>query len=80
MYEITALKSKMYSIRDVKNNEKSTHKQHYSLIRYKEFKDTHFNKKAIRHKMRGVKSKKHELVTYESNKISLSDFDEKRSF
>ena len=40
MYEITALKSKMYSIRDVKNNEKSTHKQHYPLIRYKEFKDT----------------------------------------
>ena len=28
--------------------------------------------------MRGVKSKKHELVTYESNKRSLSDFDDKR--
>ena len=25
--------------------------------------------------MRGIKSKKHELVTYESNKRSLSDFD-----
>ena len=78
MYEITALKSKMYSIRDVKNNEKSTHKQHYSLIRYKEFKDTHFNKKAIRHKMRGIKSKHHELVPYESDKRRLSDFDDKR--
>ena len=27
--------------------------------------------------MRGIKSKKHELVTYESNKRSLSDFDDK---
>ena len=35
-------------------------------------------KKAIRHKMRGIKSKKHELHTYESNRISLSAFDDKR--
>ena len=28
--------------------------------------------------MRAIKSKKHELVTYESNKRSLSDFDDKR--
>ena len=27
--------------------------------------------------MRGIKSKKHELVTCESNKRSLSDFDDK---
>ena len=27
--------------------------------------------------MRGIKSKKHELHTYESNKISLSAFDDK---
>ena len=80
IYEFIGLKSKMYSIRDVNKKEKRTHKGHNSLIKYEEFKDTHFNKKAIRHKMRGVKSKKHELVTYESNKISLSDFDEKRSF
>ena len=52
----------MYSIR------------HNSLIKHEEFKNTHFHKKAIRHKMRGIKSKKHELVTYESNKRSLSVF------
>ena len=63
----------MYSIRDVNKKEKSTHKGHHSLTKY----DTHFNKKAIRHKMRGIKSKKHELVTYESNKRSLSDFYDK---
>ena len=28
--------------------------------------------------MRAIKSRKHELVTYESNKRSLSDFDDKR--
>ena len=28
--------------------------------------------------MRGIKSKRHELVTYESNKWFLSDFDGKR--
>ena len=52
---------------------KSTHKGHHSWTKY----DTHFNKKSIRHKMRGIKSKKHELVTNESNKRSLSDFDDK---
>ena len=77
IYEITALKSKMYSIRDVNNNEKSTHKGHNSLIKYEEYEDTRSNKKTIRHKMRGIKSKKHELVGYESSKRSLSDFDDK---
>ena len=77
-YEITAFKSKMYSIRDVSSNEKSIHKGHNSSIKYQEYEDTRSNKKVIRHKMRGIKSKKHELVTYESNKTSLSDFDDKR--
>ena len=65
IYEFIGLKSEMYSIRN-------------SLIKYEEFKDTDFNKKAIRHKMTGIKSKKHELHTYESDKISLSAFDDKR--
>ena len=78
IYEITALKSKMYSIRDVNKKEKSVHKGHNSSIKYEELKDTHFNKKVIRHTIRGIKSKKHELVTHESNKTSLSDFDNKR--
>ena len=78
IYEITALKSKMYSICDVNKNEKSVHKGHSSSINYEELKDTHFNKKVIRHTVRGIKSKKHELVTHESNKTSLSDFDDKR--
>ena len=58
IYKFIGLKSKMYSIRDANKKEKSTHKAHNSLIKYEEFKDTHFNKNAIRHKMRGIKSKK----------------------
>ena len=57
IYEVTALKSKMHSIRNVNNDEKSIHKGHNSSIKYEEFKDTHFNKKAIRHKMRGTNLK-----------------------
>ena len=78
IYEITALKSKMYFIRDVNKNEKSVHKGHNSSIKYKELKDAHSNKKVIRHTMRGIKPKKHELVNHESNKTFLSVFYYKR--
>ena len=43
-----------------------------------EFKDTLFNKKVLRHKMRRIQGKKHKMGTYEINKISLSCFDDKR--
>ena len=42
------------------------------------FKDTLFNKKIIRHKMRRIQGKKHKMGTYEINKILLSVFDDKR--
>ena len=77
-YEFIGLKSTVYSIRDINRQEKSTDKGRNSLIKYGEFKNTHFNKEAIRHKVRGIKCKKHELVSYGSNKISLFDFDDKR--
>ena len=76
--EFIGLRSKMYSILDTKINEKSTHKGHNSYIKYGEFCDTIFNKKVLRHKMRGIKSKNHNLITYESNKTSTSCFDDKR--
>ena len=41
-------------------------------------KDVLFNKKIIRHKMKRIQSKKHKILTYEINKISLSCFDDKR--
>ena len=76
--EFIGLKSKMYSLLDVNNYEKSTHKGHNSYISSNEFKDTLINKKVIRHNMSGIKSINHILVTYESNKISLTAFDDKR--
>ena len=45
---------------------------------FNKFKDTLFNKKIIRHKMRRTQSKRHKMGTYEINKISLSCFDDKR--
>ena len=57
---------------------KSTHKGHNSFIRYDEYEYTRTNKEVIRNNMRGFKSKNHEIFTYESNKISLCDFDDKR--
>ena len=45
---------------------------------FSEFKDTLFNKKIMRHKMRRIQAKKHKIGTYEIDKISLSCFDDKR--
>ena len=76
--EFIGLKSKMYSMLDRKINEKSTHKGHNSYIKYEEFGDTLLNKKVHRHKMRGIKSKIHNLIYYESNKTTTSCFDDER--
>ena len=48
------------------------------FIEFNEFSDTLFQKKILRHKMRGIKSKKHNVGTYETNKTSLSSFDDKQ--
>ena len=72
------LRSKMYSIVDATNNEKITSKGHNAFIQFQEFQDTLFKKKILRHTMREIKSKNHNLGTYETNKRSLSYFDDKR--
>ena len=54
------------------------HKGNNSFIRYDKYEYTQTNKEVIRNNMRGFKSKNHEIVTYESNKISLRDFGDKR--
>ena len=75
--KFAGLKSKMYSILDESNNQKSTSKGHNAFIQFQEFYDTLFKKKILRHTMRGIKSKNHNLGTYETNKRSLSCFDDK---
>ena len=76
--KLVGLKSKMDSILDESSNEKSTNKGHNAFIEFQEFHNTLFQKKILRHTMRGVKSKNHNLGTYETNKIPLSYFGDKR--
>ena len=68
----------MYSMKNIDGKESNTAKGVNIATEFKEFKDTLFNKKIMRHKMRRIQSKKHKIGTYEINKISLSCFDDKR--
>ena len=68
----------MYSVKNIDGKESNTGKGVNIAIEFDEFKDTLFNKKIIRHKMRRTQGKKHKIGTYEINKISLSVFDDKR--
>ena len=65
--KFVGLKSKMYSILDESNNEKSTNKGHNAFIEFQEFHDTLFQEKILRHTMRGIKPKNHNLGSYETN-------------
>ena len=73
--KFVGLKSKMYLILDESNNEKSTSKGHNAFTEFEEIYNTLFKKKILRHIMRGIKSKNHNLGTNETNKRSLSCFD-----
>ena len=60
--EFIGLRSKKYSILDANNNEKSTSKGHSAFIEFQEFYNTLFKEKILRHTMRGIKSKNHNLA------------------
>ena len=76
--EFVGLKSKMYFMKNIDGKETNTAKGVHIVTEFKEFKDAFFNKKIIRRKMRRIQRKKHNLGTYEIDKISLLCFDEKR--
>ena len=76
--QFVGLKSKMYSIRKIDGSESSTAKGINIAREFIEFKDVLFNKKIIRHKMEIIQAKKYKIGTYETDKISLSCFDDKR--
>ena len=69
--EFVGLKSKMYSMLSDDGKESNTAKGVNIATEFNEFKDTLFNKKVLRHKMKRIQSKKHKVGTYEVNKISL---------
>ena len=76
--DFVGLKSKMYCILSDDGKESNTAKGVNIATDFNEFKDTLFNKKVLRHKMRRIQGKKHKMGTYKINKISLSCFDDKR--
>ena len=76
--EFVGLKSKMHSMKNVDDKESNTAKGVNIATAFNEFKDTFFNRKIIRHKMRKIQGKKHKMGTYKINKMSLSCFADKR--
>ena len=70
--------SKMYSMNNIDSEESHRAKGVNVATEFNEFKDTLFNKKVVKHKMRKIQGKKHKIGTYEVYKISLSCFDDKR--
>ena len=81
--EFIGLRSKMYSY--IKDNNKGGKtakgiKKNVikSNIKHEDYKDTLLNNKEMYHKMKTIRSDKHELGSYEINKVSLSCFDDKR--
>ena len=63
--EFIRLKSKMYSLISVDDEEVTKAKGVNKKIRYKEFIDVLFNKKVIRRNMKRIQSKLHKIGTYD---------------
>ena len=60
----------MYSLKNIDGKETNTAKGVSVVTEFKKFKDTLFNKKVMRHKMRRIQAKKYKLGTYKINKKS----------
>ena len=75
--EIVRLKSKIYSIKIIDGKVFTTVKGMNIATAFNEFKDTFFNKKIMRYKMRRIQAKNHKIEIYEINKISSSCFQDK---
>ena len=80
--EFVGLKSKMYSY--IKNDEKGGKiakgiKKNVikNDLKLEGYKNVLLNNKQLQHKIKTIRSQKHQLGTYEINKISLSCFDDK---
>ena len=76
--EFVGLKSKMYLLVTVDEEEKVRAKGVNKKLRHDEFYDALFDKKVISHNMKRIQAKKHRLGTYDICKVSLSCFDDKR--
>ena len=80
--EFVGLKSKMYSY--IKSNEKGGKTANgikknviKNIIKHEDYKNVLLNNEQLHHKMKTIRSQKHQLGSYEINKVSLSCFDNK---
>ena len=80
--EFVGPKSKTYSY--IKDNEKGGRtakriKKNVikNNIKHEDYKSTLINSEQMHHKMKIIRSQRHQLVSYEINKVSLSCFDDK---
>ena len=69
--EFVVLKSKMYSLITVNDEEKIRAKDVKKKLKHSEFVDVLFNKKVITHNVKRIQSKIHRLGTYDVFKIVL---------
>ena len=81
--EFVGLRSKMYSyIKENRKCEKTAKGIKKNIIKnnikHTDYKKVLFKNKQIQHTMKTIRSSKHQLSSYEMNKISLSCFDDKR--
>ena len=67
----------MYSLISLDDKEVTKVKGVNKKIRHKEFVDVLFNKKVVRHNMKGIQSKLQRIGTCDVCKISLPCFDDK---
>ena len=81
--ESVGLKPKMYSFFVDDNSEhqkaKGVNRNVVAMISHNEYKNVLLNNKCLRHSMNRIRSKDHRIGTCDSNKISLSCFDDKIS-
>ena len=76
--EFVGLKSKMYSLIGVDDEEVTKAKGVNKKIKHKEFVDVLFTKKVIRYNMKRIQSRLLRIGTYDVCKIALFCFDDKR--
>ena len=56
-------------MKNIDGKESNAAKRVNTATEFSEFKETLFNKKVLRHKMKRIQSKKHKIGTYKINKI-----------
>ena len=71
------LKMSSYLVNGNSENKKAKDVIVAAAIGHNEYKDVLLYKKCLRHSMNRIQSKDHRIETYQSNRISLSCFDDK---